>query len=87
VVYIEPFDLTGRRIRHSINATEQVTLLSRKYALYGIVYHHGVSIHSGHFTAAVRYSERWFRCDDGNIREVESPSSSEAYFLFYEALD
>lgn len=87
VVYIEPFDLAGSRIRHSISVTEQVTLLSRKYALYGVVYHHGSSIHSGHFTAAVRYYEVWYRCDDNSVREVESPSSAEAYFLFYEALD
>lgn len=86
VVYIEPFDLAGRRIRHSISVTEQVTLLGRKYALYALVHHYGASIHSGHFTATVRYGE-WYRCDDSSVREVESPSSAEAYFLFYEALD
>jgi len=83
VVYIEPFDMRGKRIKQSISVSERVTLLGRRYALFGLVAHHGSSIHSGHFTAHVKYS-RWYQCDDSRVTATEV-AWSQAYLLFYEA--
>ena len=87
VVYIEPFDLTGRRIRNSINVTEKVSLLGRKYVLFGVIYHYGSTIHSGHFTSSLRFASKWYRCDDANVKEISRFEDANAYFLFYEAID
>ena len=84
IVYIEPFDIYGKRIKQTVSYTERVALLGRKYQLFGVVCHHGSSIHSGHFTAKVKYRQ-WFQCDDAYVTQLTSLSNSEAYFLFYES--
>lgn len=83
VVYIEPFDMRGKRIKQKISVSERVTLLGKRYALFGLVSHHGSSIHSGHFTAYVKYS-RWYLCDDARVTAAEV-AFGQAYLLFYEA--
>lgn len=83
VVYIEPFDLRGRRLKQSIGVTERVTLLGRRYQLFGCVAHHGSSIHSGHFTAYVKYA-KWYQCDDSSVTATTT-QWSQAYLLFYES--
>ncbi|PBK99872.1 cysteine proteinase [Armillaria gallica] len=55
-----------------------------KYDLYGVTNHTGNSS-SGHYTALVRSSGRWYYCDDSSIKTVHDRDvvSQKAYVLFY----
>ena len=58
----------------------------RKCHLYAVISHHGESSSSGHYTVAVRFGLRWFRCDDSSVESVDEQDvlDMQAYLLFYE---
>ena len=65
---------------------------TRRYELYGVVVHlrlggvTGVGELSGHYYAFVKTRAGWFKCDDEQIRQVQSEAvldCSDAYLLFY----
>ena len=60
---------------------------SYKYNLFGIVHHNGC-LSSGHYYAEVKYNfdgEKWFRCNDLFVNEINKPklSGETPYILFY----
>lgn len=69
---------------------------SPRYRLIGVVYHHGSSMESGHYTCDVRVDrapgkEEWIRIDDTLIEPVSASdvlnvdeATRNAYILFYE---
>ena len=41
------------------------------YDLYGVLVHHGFSVHSGHYIAFVKAaSGLWHLCDDTDVQQV-----------------
>ncbi len=56
------------------------------YDLYGVLVHHGHSLHSGHYLCYVRAaSDIWHVCDDHRIAQVSQRAveGQQAYILFY----
>ena len=60
---------------------------SKKYELKGVTYHSGSPM-SGHYTAAVKFKERWWNCNDAVVKSVEEGKvvSEAAYILFYKQM-
>lgn len=56
-----------------------------QYDLLGVVNHHGADMRSGHYTAYVKDSGKWIKCNDHEIEEMpeEKVVTPEAYLLFY----
>lgn len=50
-----------------------------KYDLVGIVQHSGGTINSGHYTAFVKYENRWYYCDDDSTKPFDSIDDFEKY--------
>ena len=57
------------------------------YRLYGVIVHldWALSTSSGHYVCYVRVGDRWFKCDDAHISEVDEEAAlgQTAYMLFY----
>lgn len=61
------------------------------YDLYGICYHHGDDLETGHYTAACKnpYDGQWYKFDDSRVTKVEDENAynelvnNTAYMLFY----
>ena len=56
------------------------------YDLYGVLVHHGYSVHSGHYLSYVRNSSGvWQQCDDTRVITVSEREvlNQQAYILFY----
>jgi ubiquitin C-terminal hydrolase len=47
--------------------------------------HIGPTRHSGHYTAAVKYANTWYYCNDSSVYELQEDqiATSDAYMLFY----
>lgn len=64
------------------------------YDLYGICYHHGSDIETGHYTAACRnpYDNQWYLYDDAKVTNLSKQTddfssmlvNNSAYILFYQ---
>jgi ubiquitin C-terminal hydrolase len=60
------------------------------YDLTGIICHHG-GTEFGHYFSFIKRNEKWYRCNDNIVTEIEHYSkygniNSEAYILFYEKI-
>mmetsp|Transcript_46944 Transcript_46944/g.102075 ORF Transcript_46944/g.102075 Transcript_46944/m.102075 type:complete len:523 (+) Transcript_46944:92-1660(+) len=59
-----------------------------EYFISAVICHHGDSIHSGHYTAAVRYNSEWYMYDDAVVRPMElrevAALQNVAYLLLYQ---
>ena len=76
--------------RCSIPMNTTVRLGPLKCSLRATIYHHGPSIHSGHFTASINCCQKIFYCNDHTITEftiIDSKNSSTAYVILYELID
>ena len=62
---------------------DKIVIGGKKYDLK-IVTYHSASPMSGHYTAAVKFKERWWNCNDAvvKIMEEEKVVSKSAYILF-----
>ena len=60
---------------------------SKQYELKEVTYHWGSPM-SGHFTAAVKFKERWWNCNDGVVKIMEERKIvlEAAYILFYKQM-
>lgn len=57
---------------------------NKRYVLSGAVFHHGTSLHEGHYTAILRKNGKFYRANDGIISECSWPrNSKDLYLLFY----
>ncbi|QPG74348.1 hypothetical protein FOA43_001675 [Brettanomyces nanus] len=97
IIYLAKFDLYQNKL-NNINLKFPKTLkfklyrngegVNYQYKLISWIDHLGNSITSGHYTAVISRENRWFYCDDENIRGVNYDSVNEigdpdAYVLFY----
>ena len=59
----------------------------KKCELKGVTYHSGNPV-SGHYTAAVKFKERWWNCNNAveKIMEEGKVVSEAAYILFYKQM-
>ena len=59
----------------------------KKYELKGVTYHLGSPM-SGHYTAAMKFKERWWNCNDAVVKIMEEGKvvSEAARILFYKQL-
>jgi uncharacterized UBP type Zn finger protein len=77
----------NRRIKLSPYIT---TKTQTRYALVGIVNHHGATPDVGHYTAVIHNSEnqQWLKCDDLTVQPCRiSKTSSFAYILMYKKIN
>lgn len=57
------------------------------YSLYGVVVHAGKSSGSGHYFSYVKKDNKWYRCNDDSVSEVNNIDQvlqQRAYLLFYQ---
>ena len=63
---------------------EDIKLGLVKYKLLGLITNQGVFTNSGHYVNWVRYSNKWYHCNDHIIKDYPLlTSSKEVYLLFY----
>lgn len=110
LVQVNRYDDTGQRLQHDIEIEEYLTVSDclrdyetmdsgdATYELYSIIFHHGRSIHCGHYTIAVKTPGRmWeFLNDDAEVQTKSTPKEltdskgntflSDAYILAYRRL-
>ncbi|XP_044272353.1 ubiquitin carboxyl-terminal hydrolase 43 [Tribolium madens] len=77
-----------KRTRKQSNANDNM------YDLYGICYHHGSDIETGHYTAACKnpYDSQWYLYDDAKVTNLSKQTddisallvNNSAYILFYQ---
>ncbi|XP_050298037.1 ubiquitin carboxyl-terminal hydrolase 31 isoform X2 [Anthonomus grandis grandis] len=77
-----------KRARKQSNCHENV------YDLYGVCYHHGSDLETGHYTAACKnpYDQNWYLYDDAKVVNLSKDSddvssvlvNNRAYILFYQ---
>ncbi|CAH1383283.1 unnamed protein product [Tenebrio molitor] len=77
-----------KRARKQSNANDNL------YDLYGICYHHGSDIETGHYTAACKnlYDNQWYLYDDAKVSNLSKQTddisallvNNSAYILFYQ---
>ncbi|KAF2906037.1 hypothetical protein ILUMI_00139, partial [Ignelater luminosus] len=77
-----------KRQRKQSNASDNM------YDLYGVCYHHGTDLETGHYTAACKnpYDNQWYLYDDTKVTNLSQQTSdissvlvnSSAYILFYQ---
>ena len=53
------------------------------YKLISVVYHHGSTPHSGHYTADILRDSNWIKMDDDQAIPTMLRESSSAYILVY----
>ena len=61
-----------------------------KFSLWATIGHHGPSIHSGHYTAAINCCKKTLYCNDHTITEfgiTDNKNTSIAYVTLYELID
>lgn len=72
------FNVAGSKVSH--------------YAPFGVIYHHGMDISRGHYTADVKVKGQWYSIDDEQVVPVDSDhvvgrgtnkGSQSAYMVFY----
>ena len=66
---------------------EKAVIGGTEYRLKAVTYHSG-SPAAGHYTAAVKYDEEWWNCNDALVKRMEDGKvvSESAYILFYKQL-
>ena len=52
------------------------------YDLYAVINHSG-SMNFGHYTATIKFKNKWFDISDSNVSPTNNPISSQAYVLCY----
>ena len=67
---------------------EKKVIGDKKYELKGATYHLGSPM-SGYYTAAVKFKERWWNCNDAVLKIMEERKlvSDTAYILFTSKCD
>ncbi|KAK4874677.1 hypothetical protein RN001_014037 [Aquatica leii] len=73
---------------------KQSQVSDNTYDLYGVCYHHGTDLETGHYTAACRnpYDNQWYLFDDTKVTNLSQQTSdissllvnNSAYILFYQ---
>ena len=84
------YDTYGRRRKlfPGFNVEQQITQFD-DFTLQGIIWHHGQSIDSGHYTSMVKHNERWYHISDTEVDHYEIKFSCQPgeetvpYLLFY----
>ena len=66
---------------------KRVIVGGKKYELKEVTYHSGSPM-SGHYTAAVKFKERWWNCNDAVLKIMEERKlvSDTAYILSYKQM-
>ena len=76
-----------RKLFPNLNIERTITPFE-KYNLQAIIWHHGASLESGHYTAMVKHNGRWIHISDTDITypikfSCNSDEQSVPYLLFY----
>lgn len=56
-----------------------------RYTIFAIIIHWGKSIQSGHYISIVKRNDKWYICDDDEVKEIDEDEIlvDNAYLLFY----
>jgi ubiquitin carboxyl-terminal hydrolase 44/49 len=94
VVVLKRFrwDGNGTKIDTTVSFDlDDIDFNGTNYELTGVVVHHGRTLRSGHYTAYLRHSDRWFHANDNKINSVSEDvvlsQSSQVYLMFLERVD
>lgn len=81
-------------LMHSYQQRKTSTGNDNLYDLYGVCYHHGTDLETGHYTAACKnpYDQQWYLYDDAKVTNLSQNSAdmtvdlvnNSAYILFYQ---
>ena len=76
------------KIEHSIKPTPKVLFGNQVYEICSVGSHHGLTQHSGHYTAEIYDSKtsKWMKTSDDEVSplSIENEPKSNAYMLFYQ---
>lgn len=80
--------------QHEFQQRKTSTGTENLYDLYGVCYHHGTDLETGHYTAACKnpYDQQWYLYDDAKVTNISQNSAdisvdlvnNSAYILFYQ---
>lgn len=77
--------ITNFKLKNTENET--VLINSKMYKVVSVIFHHGSSIESGHYTNMLRKNNNWLRINDKQMRQEEWPQHAmDAYILFLEEI-
>lgn len=64
---------------------EQEFVQNSKYSIFAIIVHWGKSIQAGHYISIIKRNQKWYYCDDDEIKEINENKIlfENAYLLFY----
>jgi hypothetical protein len=68
---INLFDFQLRKNKTKININTEITNDNDTYELIGVINHIGDDIKSGHYIAYIKKEQKWYRCDDEEVVELE----------------
>ena len=82
---------TGRihKDTSTVFCNDKIITPNFKAELSAAVFHKGSTKESGHYIAAIKSADKWYECDDLNIRSINFTnmcSSKEVYIMFYHKL-
>ena len=90
VIRVNRFKQTSRgricKNNSVLSSSETLTLDTGRVGLIGVIFHHGSTTASGHYTSVVKVNNVWYRCNDNSVEVVEFTDicdSKESYILFY----
>lgn len=100
IFYLKRTTAVGKKLQHHITFPLELSMgewtfdggssAGPKYGLVGVCYHHGHFANSGHYTAAVEESGKWYYCNDVAITPIAAPEQAlitpNACCLFYSLL-
>ena len=66
-IVINRIDMTLGKVQSLVRFGETLSLSHYKYQLFGIVFHDGVDLNQGHFTAICKRIDEWILFDDNNV--------------------
>ena len=83
---------TGRVHKNSstVYCDYMLNLPHFKAQLMAAIFHKGATKDSGHYISVIRSADKWYECNDHNIKRIEFKdfcSSKEVYIMFYQKLN
>jgi len=66
---------TCRKVIPEITIENRIdNILLGTLQLQAVIFHHGETANSGHYTSAVKYGEQWFSVDDAIVNPIHNPN-------------
>ena len=93
LIQLSIFDGHGQKIKPSLSIDQELTDFGLSLELYGIIYHIGNTIQSGHYTCSVKVDATWYFINDSIVHQKHPKLScflnetTVPYILMYKKKD